>query len=187
MIAHNPDDRAFLLGLARQAIVDWANGRTPGALAKGPLHDQFGGAFVTIHKRGDLRGCIGHIEGDEPLPDVIVRCAVAACSSDPRFSAVTSDELPELDIELSLVGPLEPIDGPGDIEVGRHGLIVEQGRLRGLLLPQVATEWSWDAEAFLAHTCHKAGLQRDAWKHGASLWRFEAEVFGEERPRPARG
>jgi uncharacterized protein (TIGR00296 family) len=83
----------------------------------------------------------------------------------------------DLDIEI-LLGPLEPIMSAG-IVVGRDGLVVERGRQRGLLLPQVATEWGWDAATFLAHTCQKAGLPRDAWKQGAQVWRFEAEVFGE--------
>ena len=85
----------------------------------------------------------------------------------------------QIDIEISLLGPLEPIAGPQDIEVGQHGLVVELGSRRGLLLPQVATEWRWNADTFLAQTCHKAGLAPDAWKQGAKLWRFEAEVFGE--------
>jgi hypothetical protein len=110
---------------------------------------------------------------------VVPRCAVAACSNDPRFPPIAPDELDEIDIEISLLGPLEPIAGPQDIAIGRHGLVVERGRQRGLLLPQVATEWQWDAGAFLAHTCHKAGLPRDAWRHGVKIWRFEAEVFGE--------
>ena len=107
--------------------------------------------------------------------------AVAACSTDPRFPPVGAAELPAIDIEISLLGPLEPIGGPADIEIGRHGLVVEKGGSRGLLLPQVATEWRWDAEAFLSQTCHKAGLPKDAWKHGAKMWRFEAEVFAEAR------
>jgi len=109
----------------------------------------------------------------------VTRCAVAACSADPRFPPVTPAELEQIEIEISLLGPLEPITGPQEIEIGAHGLVVEMGWQRGLLLPQVATEWKWDAEAFLAHTCHKAGLPRDAWRHGAKVWRFEAEVFGE--------
>jgi uncharacterized protein (TIGR00296 family) len=109
----------------------------------------------------------------------VPRCAVAAGTTDPRFPPITPQELDELDIEISLLGPLEPVAGPQDIQIGRHGLVVEQGWQRGLLLPQVATEWQWDAETFLAHTCHKAGLPRDAWKHGAQVFRFEAEVFGE--------
>ena len=94
---------------------------------------------------------------------------------------MSASELPELDIEISLLGPLEPIAGPDDYEIGRHGLVVEMGDRRGLLLPQVATEWGWDRETFLAQTCHKAGLRRNAWRHGAKMWRFEAEVFGERR------
>jgi len=93
---------------------------------------------------------------------------------------VTSAELPHIDIEISLLGPLEPIAGPAEIEIGRHGLVIHHGWARGLLLPQVAVEWRWDAETFLTQTCHKAGLPNDAWQHGAKIWRFEAEVFGEK-------
>ena len=134
---------------------------------------------MTLHKGGELRGCIGHIEPTEPLGTVVPRCAVAACSTDPRFPPITLAELPDIDIEISLLGALEPIAGPEDISVGRHGLVVERGWQRGLLLPQVATEWEWDAATFLAQTCQKAGLSRDAWQKGAKSWRFEAEVFAE--------
>ncbi len=137
------------------------------------------GAFVTLRVGGDLRGCIGHIEATDPLGEVLRRCAVAACSSDPRFPPVTPSELDAIDLEISLLGPLQPIAGLQDIVIGRDGLVVERGWQRGLLLPQVATEWGWDAETFLAHTCQKAGLPRDAWQNGARVWRFEAEVFGE--------
>jgi uncharacterized protein (TIGR00296 family) len=88
-------------------------------------------------------------------------------------------DLDAIDIEISLLGPLEPVADPQDIVVGRDGLVVERGWSRGLLLPQVATEWGWGAEQFLEHTCQKAGLPRDAWRKGATVWRFEAEVFGE--------
>ena len=172
-------DRCMLLRLAREAItahVGVAPAHVPGAAE---VLERLGGAFVTLHSDGELRGCIGHIELNEALGRVVPRCAVAAASTDPRFPPITSAELEHIEIEISLLGPLEPIAGPQDIEVGRHGLVVESARLRGLLLPQVATEWHWDAETFLAHTCHKAGLPRDAWKHGAKLWRFEAEVFSE--------
>jgi AmmeMemoRadiSam system protein A len=172
-------DRALLLRLAREAITAHVGVAPAHVRGAAGVLTQPGGAFVTLHNHGDLRGCIGHIEPTEPLGTVVTRCAVAACSSDPRFPPITPTELEQIDIEISLLGPLEPIAGPQDIEVGRHGLVVERGWQRGLLLPQVATEWSWDAEAFLAHTCHKAGLPRDAWKHGVKLWRFEAEVFGE--------
>ena len=177
----NEHDRALLLTIARQAIAAHVGaGATPAAAMAGTLA-QLGGAFVTLHSRGELRGCIGHIEATEPIGLVVPRCAAAASSTDPRFPPVTAAELPRIDIEISLLGPLEPIGGPADIEIGRHGLVVEKGGSRGLLLPQVATEWRWDAEAFLSQTCHKAGLPKDAWKHGPKMWRFEAEVFAEAR------
>jgi AmmeMemoRadiSam system protein A len=178
-------DRQLLLRLAREALaahVGVAPAHVPGP---SEVLDKPGGAFVTLHNHGELRGCIGHIEASEPLGKVVPRCAVAAGTTDPRFPPITPTELEQLDIEISLLGPLEQITGPRDIDIGRHGLVVEIGWQRGLLLPQVAIEWNWDAEAFLSHTCHKAGLPRDAWKHGATIWRFDAEVFG-EAPRPAR-
>jgi len=171
-------DRHLLLQIARDAILRHVAAEHAPPPAGSPLLDQPAAAFVTIRNHGELRGCIGHIEPDEPLGRVITRCAVAACSSDPRFPAVTASELPHLDVELSLLGALEPIAGPEEIEIGRHGLVVERGWQRGLLLPQVATEWKWDAPTFLSQTCHKAGLPLEAWKQGAKLWRFEAEVFG---------
>jgi AmmeMemoRadiSam system protein A len=177
----NQRDRRLLLRLAREAIAAHVNRLPESAISNLPsaILVRPAGAFVTLHKRGDLRGCIGHIEPTEPIGVVVPRCAIAACSTDPRFPSVTADELDAIDIEISLLGPLEPIGGPQDVSVGRHGLVVERGWHRGLLLPQVATEWQWDAEAFLAHTCEKARLPRDAWQQGAKVWRFEAEVFGD--------
>ncbi len=181
----SPEERRALLQLARDAVTAQAGG---GPLPQPPATGVAatpGGAFVTLHNRGDLRGCIGHIEADQALGAVVVHCAVAASSSDPRFPAVTADEVPELDLELSILGPLVPVSAVDEIEVGRDGLVVEMGWHKGLLLPQVATEWGWHREEFLEHTCRKAGLPRDAWKHGATIWRFEAEVFGEQ-PRAPR-
>ena len=175
----NDADRAVLLRIAREAIAAHVAHQIGPSVDTGALAERRGGVFVTLHKGSELRGCIGHIEDDEPLARVVARCAVAACSFDPRFPAVSPAELPQLSIELSLLGPLEQIEGPEEIEVGRHGLVIEKGRHRGLLLPQVATEWKWDREHFLEQTCRKAGLDRDAWKHDATLWRFEAEVFSE--------
>jgi AmmeMemoRadiSam system protein A len=176
-------DRALLLRLAREAITSHVtriyNPESALRERQSAIHDRLGGAFVSLHARGDLRGCIGHIQATEPLGLVVPRCAVSACSSDPRFPPITSAELDLIEIEISLLGPLEPISSTAEIEIGRHGLFVEQGWHRGLLLPQVATEWKWEAETFLAQTCHKAGLARDAWKNGAALFRFEAEVFAE--------
>jgi len=172
-------DRQLLLRLARDSIVAHVtNAPIPEPPSSAAL-SQLGGAFVTLHACGELRGCIGHIEATETLVDVVARCAVSACSADPRFPAVTAAELTRIDIELSLLGPLEPIAGPEQVEIGRHGILVERDWHRGLLLPQVATEWNWTSDTFVAQTCRKAGLPADAWKHGAKLWRFEAEVFAE--------
>jgi AmmeMemoRadiSam system protein A len=172
-------DRQLLLRLAREAITAFVAGRPAHIPGEAEILRRRGGAFVTLMKGRDLRGCIGHMEANEPLGTVVPRCAVAACSSDPRFPPLAPSELDSIDIEISLLGPTETISGPQEIVVGRDGLIVERGRQRGVLLPQVAIEWSWDAEAFLGHTCRKAGLPRDAWRQGASVSRFEAEVFGE--------
>ncbi len=174
-------DRIRLLQLARDAIVAHVM-RLPLAPPElTGIYTRRGAAFVSLHANGALRGCIGHLEADEPLGEVIRRCAVGACSHDPRFVPVTPQELPALHIELSLLAALEPIHDRSAIEIGRHGLVIEHGWHRGLLLPQVATEWNWDVEAFIAHTCQKAGLPHDAWQSGAKMWRFEAEVFGEDR------
>ena len=172
-------DRRLLLQLARGAVAAHVGGARAPSPPRDGVFARACGAFVTLHIEGDLRGCIGHIEATDLLGDVILRCAVAACSSDPRFPPVTAAELARLDIELSLLGPLEPVGSIDEIEIGRHGLVVEQHWRRGLLLPQVATEWRWDRETFLVETCVKAGLPRDAWKTGARLKKFEAEVFGD--------
>jgi AmmeMemoRadiSam system protein A len=175
-------ERRTLLRIAREAVAAHIGGAPAPSCPDDGAAALSGGAFVTVHHGGELRGCIGHIEADEPLGTIIARCAVAACSADPRFPAVTARELPDLDLELSLIGRLEPVSRPDEIEVGRHGLVIEMGRCRGLLLPQVASEWGWDRETFLARTCEKAGLPKGAWKQGAKVWRFEAEVFHEGRP-----
>jgi len=173
-------DRLALLLLARTAIIAHVGGLPAPSPALDGVFARRGAAFVTLlGDDGSLRGCIGHLDATQPLGRVIERCAVSASSQDPRFAAVESSEIDWLRIEVSLLGPMEPISSPAEIEIGRHGIVVERGRHRGLLLPQVAIEWQWDVPTFLAHTCRKAGLPDDAWKDGATLWRFEAEVFGE--------
>jgi len=172
-------DRERLLQLAREAIAAHVRREPAPALPTDGIFAERAAVFVTLHSAGHLRGCIGHVSADLPFAIVVPRCAIAASSEDPRFPVVTADELDLLAIEISVLTPFEPIRGPDDIEIGRHGLVVEQGWHRGLLLPQVATEWGWNAETFLAQTCHKAGLPLDAWKGAATLSRFEAEVFGE--------
>jgi AmmeMemoRadiSam system protein A len=138
------------------------------------------GVFVTIKRRGMLRGCLGTLENRLGLAAEVVRCAADSATEDSRFEPVTPEELPELALEISVLGPLEPIEArPDAFTIGQHGLVVEQGYRKGLLLPQVATEWGWTPEQFLRQTCVKAGLPPDAWQHGASLYRFGAEVFGD--------
>jgi hypothetical protein len=195
--------RRALLAIAREAIRAHLGGDEPDRLrqgyggppklhakAEGSLHaGAFHGslarpaaAFVTLRKGEHLRGCIGHLEPDRPLAAVVARAAVAAAFEDPRFPPVTSGELDDLSIEISVLGPLAPVPDPSTIEVGRHGLIVRSGWRRGLLLPQVAPEWGWTREEFLAQTCLKAGLPADAWRKGTGteILCFEAEVFGED-------
>ena len=139
------------------------------------------GAFVTLKtKSGDLRGCIGSIHAVHPLYQAVSSSAISAAFRDPRFPPVQPHELPELDIEISVMGPIELVATPDDIEVGRDGLIVSRGRNAGLLLPQVAIEYGWDRETFLAQTCVKAGLPPTAWRlQDTRIERFAAEVFGE--------
>lgn len=174
-------ERQLLLRIARDAITAHVTGVANEIPELVGVAAEPCGAFVTILRQGELRGCIGHLEPGEPLGWVIARCAIAAGSTDPRFPCVTVSELSTLQIELSILGPLEPVATAEEIEVGRHGLVVELGWHRGVLLPQVASEWTWDRETFLAQTCRKAGLATDAWKKGAKIWKFEAEVFGERQ------
>jgi AmmeMemoRadiSam system protein A len=176
------DQKQVLLALARRAVEAEVTGAPPPAMPALTGVPDAMGAFVTLKTDGELRGCLGTLNcppGD--LPVEVARCGADAASHDPRFPAVSPSELPSLSIEVSVLGPLEPIDPPtpSEVVVGRHGLVVEQGHRRGLLLPQVATEWDWTAEQFLRQTCVKAGLRHDAWRHGARVFRFEADVFGE--------
>jgi len=172
--------RHALVALARAAVDAQVTGaRLPDPPAI-PLPDA-SGVFVTVTSHDELRGCLGTLACPPGhLADEVVRCAADAASRDPRFDPVAPEELPDLGVEVSVLGPLETIDphAPGAVVVGRHGLVVEQGRRRGLLLPQVATEWGWNAEQFLRQTCVKAGLAPDAWQHGAAVSRFTADVFG---------
>jgi len=135
------------------------------------------GAFVTIKKRGNLRGCIGFIEPIMPLYQAIIRAAIYAALEDPRFPAVSEEELKDLELEISVLTPPEKIKDPNIVTVGKHGLIISKGDRKGVLLPQVPVENNWDREEFLREVCLKAGLPEDAWKSGADLFVFEAIVF----------
>ena len=183
--------RHALLQAARKAIASAFDApRRAGGHGDEPLEPSLcvrAGAFVTLHEDGQLRGCIGTFEAREPLHRTVEEMARSAAFHDPRFPPVREDELPRLELEISVLSPMRRIREPGEVEVGRHGLYVVQGFHRGVLLPQVATDCGWDRETFLDQTCRKAGLPTNAWREGAELYVFEAEVFREEekgsRPR----
>jgi len=139
-----------------------------------------GAAFVTWKRAGRLRGCIGSVEPYRPLAEDVESNAVAALLHDPRFPPATAKDYPQLSVEISVLTPREPIAGPDDLTIGRHGVWVDHGRRRAILLPQVAPEWGWNAQELLTQVCLKAGLPGDAWTTGKGIYRFEAEVFGEE-------
>ncbi len=172
-------ERAALIGIARRTLEAYVRNRKVPleSVAAGKLAAP-GAAFVTLRKNRRLRGCIGYTDAVAPLFKVVQECAVAAAVEDPRFPPVTSEELPSILLEISVLTPLFPIR-PEEVVVGRHGLCVSQGRMKGLLLPQVPVEQKWDRETFLDQTCAKAGLSPSAWRHGATLRGFTAERFGE--------
>jgi AmmeMemoRadiSam system protein A len=173
--------RQRLLQVARQSVQAAVCGQPkPDLKTDDPDLTAIQGAFVTLHQRGELRGCIGHIEGHLPLIETVAAMARAAALDDPRFPSVTCAEEPSLHIEISVMSPLRTVTDPQEVEVGRHGLVMSRGLRRGLLLPQVAPEWGWDREEFLTHCCAKAGLPGDAWcDPGTTMEVFEAEVFSE--------
>lgn len=137
------------------------------------------GAFVTLHNRGELRGCIGYIEPIVALAQAVAENAVSAATRDYRFPPLQATELADIAIEISALTVPELLGSPSDIRIGEHGLIVSMGRTRGLLLPQVAVEHDLSPMRFLEETCRKAGLPRDAWSRGAKVECFTAEVFSE--------
>jgi len=176
------EEKIALLKLARKTIQNiLENKKPPRTEYKFPLFKEKRGAFVTLHKNKMLRGCIGYIFGLKPLEDTIIEMAQAAAFHDHRFPPLAKDELPDLEIEISVLTPVREIDNVDEIEVGKHGIIIERGSYSGLLLPQVATEYGWDRKTFLEHTCQKAGLPQDAWKQeGTKIKIFSADIFHEE-------
>jgi AmmeMemoRadiSam system protein A len=157
-------ERKSILELARQGVVEAVcRKRLPPEIPQTGVFAEQCGVFVTLRVGERLRGCIGVIEAKELLGESLVRCAGSAAREDPRFSPMQPEELNNLKIEVSLLSPLQRIR-PEEVEIGKHGLLVEQGFRRGLLLPQVALEHQLDREQFLKETCYKAGLPGDAWK-----------------------
>lgn len=183
MIELNREQQVDLLKFARQTIADSLGAETGVAAPEftDPVFNEKCGAFVTLHIKGNLRGCIGYIEGIKNIPDTIKEMALSSAFRDPRFRPLSKSEYTDIDIEISVLSPIEKVEDINDIIVGRDGLIVTKGFNRGLLLPQVPVEQGWDRDTFLTHTCYKAGLPGDSWKRGGILIeKFSAQVFSEK-------
>jgi len=176
------EEKQKLIKIARASIIEAVTGKKePGIVVTEDRLQENCGAFVTIKKHGQLRGCIGYIIAVKPLHETVKDVAASAAVNDFRFTPVTEKELDELELEISALTPLKRINDAREIEVGKHGLYMKQGLNSGLLLPQVATEYGWDRETFLEHTCTKAGLPKDAWKDPSTeIYTFTAEVFDEK-------
>ena len=180
MQCHSDADRQAILDFARHAILEAViHGRILSPFPGAAPFDELCALFVTVHSGNKLRGCIGILDAQRPLGENLARCAADAVRHDPRFSSVRGEEIALLHIEVSLLSPLEPIR-PEQVEIGKHGLLIEHGNRRGLLLPQVAVHHHFDREQFLSETCGKAGLPRDAWKSPETrLFAFECEVISD--------
>lgn len=173
-------EKQLLLDVARRAVIAAVERRESLENTPESMAIEFGGVFVSLHRRGRLRGCIGQIGAHGSLTQTVAHCAKCAALEDPRFSPVRTDELFEIEIELSVLSVPEVIS-PGQIEAGKHGLMVSHGYQRGVLLPQVAPQFGWAAMRFLEETCAKAGLDREAWKDPETrVQAFTAEVFSEK-------
>ena len=178
----NKEEREKLLKIARDSFENYiTNGERLNFTVDDSALTKVQGAFVTLNEKGQLRGCIGRIIADKPLFQVVADMAIEAATGDPRFPPVTKKELSDIEVEISVLSPFEKIDDVSKIEVGKHGIMMRRGFNSGLLLPQVATEYGWDRDTFLGHTCYKAGLPTDAWKDKATeIYIFSAEVFSEK-------
>ncbi len=169
-----------LLKIARETIVEHVtNGKTPAFAPTSSGLSLHSGCFVTIKHKGELRGCIGNFVSDQPLYLLVQEMAVSAATRDPRFYPMKQHDLADFNLDISVLSPLEKAASVDDIQVGIHGIYIVKGSYRGVLLPQVATEYGWDRDEFLRHTCIKAGLPEDAWQGECDIYIFSAQVFGE--------
>ena len=179
-------DQKQLLALARASIRAHLTGEAvPSLEGASPLLREPRGVFVSLHRRGHLRGCIGYLEAVKPLGQSVVDMAEAAAFHDPRFRPLGKEELADLDVEISVLTPMQRLGKIEDIEVGKHGLFIEKGPQRGLLLPQVAVEYHWDRTKFLEQTCVKAGLPPQVWKDpDTRIFTFTADIFSDHPGAP---
>ncbi len=184
------EEGKLLVKLARRTIETYLReGRKPQVPKVPAKLREPRGVFVTLNKGGELRGCIGHPLPEMPLFDAVIDSAISSATRDPRFPSMTPEELPKVEIEVSVLSKPEiikvknPREYPKHITIGRDGLIIEWSGYAGLLLPQVPVEWRWDAEEFLSHACMKAGLMPDHWlQEGVRISRFSAQIFKERKP-----
>ncbi|MDD3726208.1 MAG: AmmeMemoRadiSam system protein A [Candidatus Ratteibacteria bacterium] len=171
-----------LLKIARETLEYYLSGRELPPLPNGdPVLQERRGVFVTLKKEGELRGCIGYIEGVEPLAMAVRDMAIQSATGDPRFPPVRYEELKDIEIEISVLTPLKRVKSSEEIVLGRDGVIVKKGPRQGVFLPQVADETGWSKEEFLSNLCmYKAGLPPDAWKdNNTEIYIFQADVFSE--------
>jgi AmmeMemoRadiSam system protein A len=174
------EERSLLLRLAHDSICSALQRLDISADSPCPHLNEHRGVFTSLYLRGELRGCVGYVLPTCPLYRAVVETARAAAFDDNRFPPVSADEAPHLEIELSILSHPQTVPAEA-VEVGRHGLLIALHGRRGLLLPQVAVEHSWDRTTFLDQTCRKAGLPLDAWRTGANIQTFTAEVFGDKK------
>jgi AmmeMemoRadiSam system protein A len=175
---YSVEERKLLLQIAHGSIASAFQRHGLPSVATSSHLAEPRGVFATLYLEGRLRGCVGYPSAILPLYRATVETARAAAFDDPRFAPLTSAEADEIEISLSVLSPLTPIT-PEEIQIGRHGLVISDSPRRGLLLPQVPAEHGWDRTSFLEQTCLKAGLPPDAWRRGASIEGFTAEVFGD--------
>jgi AmmeMemoRadiSam system protein A len=176
----NIDQQRFLLQLARDAIRwHFESGKPPPVAVEEGMLKEKRGAFVTLKREEQLRGCIGYPLPHDPLYLTVMEAAVMAATQDHRFPSLTLEELPDARIEISVLTLPRKVEDASEVTIGEHGIIMTQGLNRGLLLPQVPVEWDWDRDTFLRHGCLKAGLEEDAWEKGAEIQVFSAQVFSE--------
>jgi uncharacterized protein (TIGR00296 family) len=171
-----------LLAIARENIITYL--KTQKILSLNDVPHEFlekRGVFVTLKREGTLRGCIGYPEPIYPLLDALLDSSVSAALRDSRFPPVTAEEMDDITVEVTVLTPPSQIEpNPSNIAVGRDGLCVERGIFKGILLPQVAVEWKWDAEEFLCQACMKAGLPPDCWLDGeTTVYTFQGQIFSE--------
>ena len=171
-------EKGTLLDIARMAIASYiVDKKIPVIKSDEKALNSKCGVFVSLHKEGSLRGCIGAFTSDDPLYKTVAVMAASAAFEDPRFPPVVEDEVKDLDIEISVLSPLKKIEDVSEIEVGRDGIYIDKGSKKGVLLPQVAINNDFDRNMFLDHTCLKAGLKAGDWREGAEIYIFEAEIF----------